>query len=196
MTEEMRAAFRAIKPMMSVAGPRLSEPSSHERPIIIFTDGACESDGTTIGGVIFVPGLQPQAFGARLTAEAAAKLATKRGQTQVIGQAELLPILVAKTIWEPFIRNKKVIYFIDNDSARLAMIKGYSPVLASLKIIMSCAYRDSLCRSVPWYARVPTKSNVADEPSRMKKVELTRMKAKIVRPYLDDTCEWFSDVLK
>ena len=80
-------------------------------------------------------GEQPQAFGARLTKEAARKLATKSDQTQVIGQAELLPILVAKTIWEEHIENRKVIYFVDNDSARLAMIKGYSPVITSLRII-------------------------------------------------------------
>ena len=122
MTEEMRVALRSIEPAMSVAGPRLIEPSSAERPILIWTDGACEPEGTAIGGVMIKFGERPQAFGAKLTVDAAQRLATKSGQTQVIGQAELLPILVAKTIWESHVKNKKVIYFIDNDSARLLVV--------------------------------------------------------------------------
>ena len=144
LTDEMIAALKSIEPAMSVAGPRLIEPSCSERPVLIWTDGACEPDGTTIGGVMIEVGERPQAFGARLTAEAAQRPATKTGQTQVLGQAELLPILVAKTIWENHIKNKKVMYFVDNDSARLAMIKGYSPVITSLRIIMACSYRDAM----------------------------------------------------
>ena len=196
LTDEMIAALKSIEPAMSVAGPRLIEPSCSERPVLIWTDGACEPDGTTIGGVMIEVGERPQAFGARLTAEAAQRLATKTGQTQVIGQAELLPILVAKTIWENHIKNKKVMYFVDNDSARLAMIKGYSPVITSLRIIMACSYRDAMCRTVSWYARVPTKSNIADEPSRMRKVDLMKMGAKIVKPYLKDDLQWFAEVLE
>jgi hypothetical protein len=88
------------------------------------------------------------------------------------------------------------LYFIDNDSARLALIKGYSPVLASLRIIMACARYGTRYKSSPWYARVPTKSNLAGEPSRMGKKELTRLNAKIVSPFLDDGVRWFEDVLE
>ena len=195
MTEEMRVALRSIRPAMYVAGPRLIEPSSSEKPILIWTDGACEEDGTTIGGVMFREGEQPQAFGAKLTAEAVRKLATKADQTQVIGQAELLPVLVAKTIWEKFLKNKKAIYFVDNDSARLALIKGYSPVLTSLRIITACSFKDAKNRSSSWYARVPTKSNIADEPSRMKKEYLMKIGAKLVEPYVLDDFKWFESTL-
>jgi hypothetical protein len=195
LTVEMSTALRSIKPSMHFAGPRIIEPSCSERPVVIFTDGACEPEGTTIGGVLLVSGSRPQAFGAKLTEEATCRLATKVGQAQVIGQAELLPILVAKTIWEEFIKNRKVIYFIDNDSARLAMVKGYIPVLASLKIIMTSACLDAKNRSSPWYARGPTKSNIADEPSRMKLATLTKLNAVVVKPYIEDGLKWFSDAL-
>ena len=99
LTEEMRVALSSIEPALSVAGPRLIEPTSEEPPALIWTDGACEPDGTTIGGVLLLSNAQPQAFGARLTKEATKRLASKVGQMQVIGQAELLPILVSKTIW-------------------------------------------------------------------------------------------------
>ena len=196
LTDEMRYALRAIEPALSVAGPRLIEPSSSRRPTLIWTDGACEPDGTTVGGILIKDGMRPQAFGARLTKEAAECLAAKPGQKQVIGQAELLPILVAKTIWSEFIKNEKVIHFVDNDSARLAMIKGYSPVITSLRIITACSHRDAWCRTSSWYARVPTKSNIADEPSRMRQANLIKMGAEIVRPFVNDNYKWFEEVLQ
>ena len=196
ITDEMRAALKSIEPALGVAGPRIIEPQSLLMPVIIFTDGACEPEGTSIGGVLLVQGQRPRAFGAMLRRDAAERLTSKIGQTQVIGQAELLPMLVAKTIWRKSISNRKVIFFVDNESARLAMIKGYSPVLASLRIIMACAQSDAQDRSSPWYARVPTKSNVADEPSRMKKCHLVGMGAIIDKPYLGDNYRWFSEVLE
>ena len=47
---------KSIAPALNVAGPRMIEPKSDDMPVIIFTDGACEPDGTTIGGVLFVYG--------------------------------------------------------------------------------------------------------------------------------------------
>ena len=138
----------------------------------------------------------PQAFGAKLTKEAAERLATKPGQRQVIGQAELLPILVAKTIWSKLIKNKRVIYFIDNDSARAALVKGYSPVLPSLGLIMECAKLDAWGRSSSWYARVPSKSNIADAPSRMDASYLKeKFGALVVSPAEGRNEDWFSDTL-
>ena len=78
----------------------------------------------------------------------------------------------------------------------MALIKGYSPVLTSLRNIMRCAYLDAKHRSSPWYARVPTKSNIADDPSRMSKEGLMKLNVLVVKPYLSDGYEWFADVLR
>ena len=197
MTDEMCLALEAVGPALGAAGSRIVEPRTSARPVLIFTDGACEDLGASIGGVIFPPGGRPEAFGAMLTEEARLALTSKVGQKQIIGQAEILPILVAKIIWEDHIASNKVIYFIDNDSARLALIRGYSPVLASLHMVMKCARLDAESRSCSWYARVPTKSNIADEPSRMsKKFVVERFGAKIVAPRMDDGMVWFTDALR
>ena len=63
---------------------------------------------------------------------------TKAWQKQVIGQAELFPVLVAKLTWSKLLSGKRVMYFIDNEAARLGLVKAYSPVLPSLNIIMAC----------------------------------------------------------
>eukprot|EP00973_Karenia_brevis_P039580 5465195-Karenia_brevis.AAC.1 len=52
------------------------------------------------------------------------------------------------------------------------MVKCYSPVLASLKIIVQSWQWDHTHDVRSWYARVPSISNVADEPSRMRKGDL------------------------
>ena len=92
---------------------------------------------------------------------------TKEDQRQVIGQAELFPLLVARLTWQKILTGRRVIYFLDNESARISMVRAYSPVLCSLHIVMSCLKWDYDAESVGWYARVPTASNPGDAPSRM-----------------------------
>lgn len=48
-------------------------------------------------------------------------------------------------------------------------------------LVVSCA-QEHVIRSFPWYARVPTSSNIADDPSRMKFDELELMGADRVYP--------------
>ena len=124
LTEEMRTALGSLDKALNAAGGRSVQPRSFLPPIIIFTDGACEPHGTMVGGILLVLGMRTQAFGAKLSDIAVRRLTSKKDQKQVIGQAEILPIVVAKTVWKEQIRDRKVIYFIDNDSARMALIKG------------------------------------------------------------------------
>lgn len=88
-------------------------------------------------------------------------------QKQVIGQAEIFPVLVAKLTWASELARRRVIFFIDNESAKIALIRAYSPILASLKIALECSAWDFQNDCSSWYARVPTICNVADCPSRM-----------------------------
>ena len=134
--------------------------------VLIFTDGACE-DRTTIGGVIFIPGGGARCFGAVVPVEITELWKTRDGQEQVIGQAELFPLLVGRLTWVEALQGKRVLYFIDNESARLAMVKAYSPVLPPLEIVVDCLAWDSEHEASSWHARVPSPSNIADDPSRM-----------------------------
>ena len=148
--------------------------------MLIFTDGACEDSGTTIGGMIFDGASKPQCFGAKLSESTIAQWSTKADQAQVIGQAELFPLIVARLAWAEKLRNRRVIYFIDNEAARIGMVKAYSPVLPSLNLIMSCLGWDYANNSQAWFARVCSSSNIADGPSRMEAP--TEVSADIVPP--------------
>lgn len=170
-------------------------PTCDVPPILLFTDGACETEEITIGGVIFDGASRPELFGAVMAAETIDKWKTKLGQDQVIGQAELFPLLVARLTWSKWMANRRVICFIDNDSARLGLIKAYSPVLPSLDIISRCFSWDHANNCSSWFARVASDSNIADAPSRMDPSYLVKKDgARIAKPiYFDDY--QFSDVL-
>ena len=163
--------------------PKTIGPPSDERPVIVFTDGACETELTSIGGVLFPPTGRVQCFGLELPTALIDSWKSNKEQLQVIGQAEILPVLVAKQTWKEQLRGRRVIFFIDNESARIALVRAYSPVLASLRILMACLKSDQDLQSKSWYARVPTFSNIADGPSRLEFTKLLKdLDAEIVAP--------------
>jgi len=85
---------------------------------------------------------------------------------QVIGQAELLPIAVARCLFRSRLMRRSLIAFIDNESARCGLIRAFSPVEHSLRIISTVTSLDIQDGVLTWYERVPTASNPADAPSR------------------------------
>lgn len=89
------------------------------------------------------------------------------GKVQVIGQAELLPAALSRLLWRERFRHRRLIVFIDNDSARQALIRGWSPSLSSQAIISKLLRSECVDQVWIWYARVPTHSNPADAPSRL-----------------------------
>ena len=89
------------------------------------------------------------------------------GKRQVICQAELFPIWIAKVTWRAILSGRPILWFSDNEAARAGMVKSYPPLLDSMHIIRLCAFEDVAAQSVNWYARVPSKSNISDAASRL-----------------------------
>ena len=183
---ELAKSLRWTVAELSLDLPRIILPPREEKPIIILTDGACEEDGTSIGGVLLSQCGKVQCFGTSVPKSVVDSWKQRADQTQVIGQAEILPVLVARWTWASEISGKRVIYFIDNESARLALVKAYSPVLPSLKLVMESLKWDQDFNSQAWYARVPTFSNIADGPSRFDyTAALEKLGAEVVQPKFD-----------
>ena len=65
------------------------------------------------------------------------------------------------------LRGRRVIVFIDNEAARIGLVRCYSPSLPSLRLIAQAVSLDLVLGCQCWYARVPTKANLADLPSRL-----------------------------
>ena len=64
------------------------------------------------------------------------------------------------------IDGQRVIYFVDHSGVLSAMIKGSSRDDLWRSLLLHYESFDSECPAIAWYARVPSKSNAADGPSR------------------------------
>ena len=107
------------------AKPRTVKVGDEKLPILIFTDGAHEEDeGTGYGGVMIDPHTKEAAgFGRYMNDKLKARLTMQGKKKQIIGQAELYPVICARKLWADKIKGRDVIHFVDNDSARCALIK-------------------------------------------------------------------------
>ena len=55
---------------------------------------------------------------------------------QIVGQAEILPCLMARLIWSHKLKGRAVLNYVDNEAARFALIKGGSPTMDSAWLTM------------------------------------------------------------
>ncbi len=109
--------------------------SRRYRPLVLFTDGACESISS--GGVevsyaalLYDPVDNSIEFFWKTCGPKRVSLLTYGGEKkQVISQAELLPAIAARAVWKERFRGRKVLHFVDNEGARNTLIKGSSPSL-------------------------------------------------------------------
>ncbi len=83
---------------------------------------------------------------------------------QVVGQAELLPCLLARRLWAERLRGRLVVHFVDNEAARFALIKGTPPTVDSAWIAGEMWGAGVGCECFSWFGRVPSPSNPADGP--------------------------------
>ena len=191
------AALQWLVAMLQELRPR-EISVRHEPPLLLFVDGAYEDPGSepvvTVGAVLFDPTRPergPRYFG-QVVGPSLVGWWAKGNKNQLIGQAELLPVLLAKHTWSDAFRNRRCFVFIDNNSARYSLVNGYSPVLDSSQIISDVWLCDATQGVSSWYARVPTASNIADGPSRLR--------FEVVRSYPNAKCssiqlppEWGND---
>ena len=167
LSDPLRRSLTDLIEVLATSPPKVLQRKNTLPPLLVFTDGACE-ETTSVGAVLIDPAGSVEYFGAVLRDDLVDSWKSKQGQTQVIGQAELFPVLLAKLTWKETLRGRDVVFFLDNEAARLGLVKSYSPVESSLDIISSVIKSDALLGTRSWYARVPTKSNISDLPSRMK----------------------------
>eukprot|EP00974_Lingulodinium_polyedra_P084173 8150474-Lingulodinium_polyedra.AAC.1 len=114
----MRLALEWAGRLLLEAPPRTVKTDFFQHTSL-FTDGACEGDaveGVTVGAVLFKPGWPVQYFGCHAPP---ALVRQWRGGThhQVIGQAEILPVLLAKQTWPEAFEDSGCICYVDNNSA-------------------------------------------------------------------------------
>ena len=102
-------------------------------------------------------------------------------KTQLIGQAEILPMLVSRIIWSARLIGRDVLHYVDNEGARYSTIKGSSPSRSSAWLIHAFWETEVMNESRSWLSRVPTECNIGDGPSRGEWEEISKLYPRHVR---------------
>ena len=154
--------------VLTLLRPKVIDPVGEMQPVLVFTDAAFEDNIATWGLVLIDPlsGVRT-AIGGKVPGPLV-NLWQELGSQQVITLAEAFAVLLSRIVFRECIQKRRVIFFVDNEGARLSFIKGVTPTLALLVIVQlfhSCSEHDSCMQ---WVERVPSSANVADLPSRNK----------------------------
>ena len=144
--------------------PRVHSVLNEGRPIVVFTDGAWESGAATAGAVL-IDGDVRLALKLDVPQDLVDHWLACAGD-QIISQVELWGLVLLKWSREEHFHNRRVIEWIDNESARISAIKASSnsPTMRALSRLMADV--DLCWPSLSWTERVCSYSNPADLPSR------------------------------
>eukprot|EP00435_Cladocopium_sp_Y103_P006271 s3880_g2.t1 len=131
VTPELVHATASALEVLMRAKPRRVEPWSHCPPLLVFTDGAVEELGARVThGALMIDPLtgQSSVFGDHVPNEFSS-VWSRHGKKQVICQAEMLPVLVAKCTWKQNMTGRSILWFLDNEAARMSFVRNFSPVI-------------------------------------------------------------------
>ena len=169
----MEASIRPVIQWLSNCSPRQLSPTLDRKVIHVFTDGACEeqSNGSLLvscGAVIIDPNSNlRQTFGCIVSGSLVEEWISLTKKRQLITEAELLPVVLAKRHWFNTLRHSKAIFWVDSEPAKFSLIRGLSETPTCNSIAQASNKLTVELERNEWCSRVPSKSNPADDPSRL-----------------------------
>ena len=164
--KDVRIALEFLSHRIQSAKPIVVTPKLKEC-WIIFTDGACEAESSkgSIGGVLATPhGDCLKYFSSGVPAFIMNKLMVD--SKNPIHELEVLPVVISLLLWAEFVKCAPLVHYIDNESSRMALIKGYGETFHAARFIKAYVNLECEHQVKTWFARVPSHSNVGDGPSR------------------------------
>ena len=136
--------------------------------VVIFTDACYERESDSwpcgLGGVICFGG-QTEFFSLPVDKLGRAALG-ENFKKQIIFETETLAAVLAFALWKEFFANKRCLIFVDNEGTKFALLKGSSDNNVVDCLAGFFAELEAGVHAFTWLARVPSKSNIADPPSR------------------------------
>ena len=152
--------------MLGSSTPRWWDCLGRSDPVVIFTDASYEKGIARWGVVVIDPVTSTRRVASGLVPEQLLAFWHLDIKDQVICQAEAFASLVARFSLARLISRRRVLYFVDNESARLALISGSSPSRTLAMLGVAFHSLELTDRSLSWLERVPSEKNIADLPSR------------------------------
>lgn len=105
----------------------------------------------------------------------------------IIFEAEMYAVVVGLRAWGSRLVDRQLVIYVDNDAVRSSIANSYER-LGVTGIMLECVNKsEALNHFLLWVARVPSKSNIADSPSRGDKFKLLDMGARQLHVPLDFT---------
>ena len=167
LDSECRSSMSTFLEYLRSGRPRMVDAASRTT-FFVFTDAHFESSTVSggIGAVLIDEGGQViQWFSQMLGKDQRVRLAPTDAE-QIITELEAIGVLAAIKQWKEMLSRKHMVCFLDNEGARGAVLRGRSNNLLLNAIARQvCEVEESSC-IFPWYARIPSVSNLADPPSR------------------------------
>ena len=169
-----KRSFRVLLDRFGASRPVRVPCSVAPEVMHVFTDGSSEGRNHFIGGILFSSLSGPTRF---FACEVPATLAERwqSDMMHIIGPVETYAVAVARCVWDFALRGCRCVYYIDNYGALDAFIKGFSSNAYMSDILLSFEQRELSGPSWPWFTRVPSESNCADDPSRAQFSHLVRL---------------------
>ena len=164
--EQLEAELIMLGERVRHERPRLVPPLTKQQPILVFTDGASEESLHVVGGLIFFPGDDPpRFFGSKVPQGLIDGWFVD--MKHIIGPVETYAVLGARALWHKRLVGTRCIDFIDNYGAMDAYMKGSSPSVYFRKMLLAFERLEANGYHWPWFTRVPSFSNIADDPTRL-----------------------------
>ena len=150
---------------------------------VVFTDASFEHDSEHIdtagfGGALVSPQGKPvNFFSFELKGDDLRHL-NPAGKKTAIFQCEFFAVLVALELWGDILSSRQVVFYVDNDGVRDVFISCNTADPVGSVLLTSVLELEGALAISSWFTRVPSKSNIADDPSRGEITDLIALKAK------------------
>ena len=132
------------------------------RPVVVYTDAADEGRRVRIGALVF----DDAGIGHVLVYDVPDRLRAQWGTETAINQGELYAAPLTVMSLPEMLRDRDVLWFIDNTSAEAALVKAGSPTQSMCAMALTATAALAGIRARTWYDHVPSPDNPADPLSR------------------------------
>ena len=166
LSAEAVKAIGILKARLDSAVPLVIGLNS-SRTWYLFTDGAFENGSGGVGAILYdEAGSAVGAFGSTVPRALMDKMLSS--SKNPIYELELLPVLQAFRAWGKVLRQGQIVAYLDNESAKSALIRSCAATAIAEGITEAVRVLEESLQLRCWFSRVPSASNPADAPSRLR----------------------------